>query len=313
MKGDEKGGGPKAAKAEGPTTGRGDDEIKSDRGAVCPSEDMRVLLEEAGRMLKNMTGSSATESQGVEDTSEALIKRLQQQLDDLKGAKTSVKVLRIAKVRGGSGPLGLVDSGATHALRPQLPGERLERYRIVTITLAGDKQIDMRMSPRGVIIGKPGTEPIVPMGKIIQELGCTLQWTEDHMVIHHPVKGQIHTVLEGGCLMVPIGIELGDYLAWLHRLAKEHPALQGVPEEVRRQFVVKPEEATITGNRNRHLRRLWKKEGGVILYLYSGPNDGYTLRRAVRSALGGESRKVLEVDIKNGSGTWCLEGCIRSF
>lgn len=45
----------------------------------------------------------------------------------------------------------------------------------------------------------------------------------------------------------------------------------------------------------------------MVLYLFSGANEGYTLRRAVKEA-GGDDRKVLQIDVKNGSKWDMVEG-----
>ena len=62
---------------------KSEEDIKSDKGAVCPSEDMKTLLEEASRMLKTMTsGSTSSEAAGAEHMEDLRIKQLQKQLDD---------------------------------------------------------------------------------------------------------------------------------------------------------------------------------------------------------------------------------------
>lgn len=214
--------------------------------------------------------------------------------------------------------MGLLDSGATHALRPVKPGEITENYRRVQINLAGGRQVPMKMSSGGVLVGVESVEPIIPLGRLIEKLGCTMQWTEGHLVLVHPAHGQIQVDLKDGCPMVEkrIAMKLIDeleevgqevevramtqedpYFEWLRRVAQDHPAFQGIPEEVREKLVEKPVPGIETGNRRQ--RRLWRREGGVIVYLYSGKNEGYTLRRAVREC-GGDHRKVIEVDIENG-------------
>ena len=92
-------------------------------------------------------------------------------------------------------------------------------------------------------------------------------------------------------------VEGEAYEEWMKDVVKSHPALKGLPKEIAERLAVKPKEGHLVGNRSR--RRLWKKEGGVILYLYSGANDGYTMARAIQQ-LGGQKRKVLQVDLKNG-------------
>ena len=61
---------------------------------------------------------------------------------------------------------------------------------------------------------------------------------------------------------------------------------------------MRPRVHNICGNRRR--RKLWRREGDVTLYLYSGEKSGYTYERAVKE-LGGDHRKVIQVDLKNGS------------
>ena len=149
----------------------------------------------------------------------------------------------------------------------------------------------------------------MPLGALVENLGCSLQWTEGHMVLYHPFKGQISTQLKEGCPMInkSDALELIEelekkapelrsvegsaaeaYMHWMKRLVEEHPALQGVPKRITERLVISPKEGHITGNRSR--RKLWKKEGGVTLYLYSGPNEGYTMAKAIQ-LLGGEKKK----------------------
>ena len=277
---------------------------------------MKSLLEEASRMLKTMpqSGGDSTSDEG-----DARIRSLQRQLDELKGSQGHLRVLRLARVKPCEQELGLLDSGATHALRPRFEGEPVGQYEKVKINLAGGKQLNMMMSPGKVIVGDRGVEPIVPLGQIVQRLGCTLQWTEDHMTIIHPQWGQIPTIIKDGCPMVTVELALkliealeADHIGglmkisggtdpmfdWIERLSKEHPAFQGVPEEIRKKLVVRPKDEHISGNRRR--RKLWKREGGVVLYLYLGKDEGFTMSRSVRDQ-GGDRRKVIQVDIQNGA------------
>ena len=305
---------------------RDEDEV-SEKAAVCPSEDMKGLLEEASKMLRSMNGQSSSEGSvsSSEESGDARIRSLQRQLNDLKGA--SFKVLRLARVKADEEARGLIDSGATHALRPQMPGEPIGHYSQVHVTLAGDKKMVMKMSPGGVIVGQPNVEPIVPMGALVKTLGCTLQWADTHLVINHPTMGQIPTVIQDGCPMVskPVAMQLicelegkpaverlkvqsfqsEEMMEWFERLTKEHPAFQGIPERLRKELVVPPEVNAVAGNRR--FRKLWRKQKGVILHLYSGENDGFTFKRAVKD-LGGDVRKVIEVDLKNGEQWNMVEG-----
>ena len=293
-----------------------EEDAQSDKAAIGPGEDMRSLLEEAGRMLKAMPGVSSSDGSS-EDSGEARIRSLQKQLDDLKSG--SIRVLRLARIQPCEEEMGLVDSGATHALRPVFPGEDLSGYPSVMINLAGGKQIRMKMSPGGVIIGEKDVEPILPMGSMITQLGCSLQWFGSDLLVVHPKRGQLRLHLKEGCPMLERTLTLQliqeleeaqlaepkmrsmeachELKDWLHRLVAEHPALQRLPKNVASKLVEEPKRGHTTGNRSR--RKLWKREGGVILYLYSGSKEGYTMARAAKE-LGTDQRKILAVDIKNG-------------
>ena len=93
----------------------------------------------------------------------------------------------------------------------------------------------------------------------------------------------------------PIADPMGDYSTWLRRLIKEH-------------------SWTSWGPRSHHTKSLggaeawrcgWqskmssKREGGAILSLYSGEEEGFTMRRAVKD-LFGDTRKVIQVGLLNG-------------
>ena len=183
----------------GRAAGSDDDDQRSEKAVLGKEEDMKSLLEEAGKMLRNMSGSSAGEGKEEGGEHDLKIRSLQKQLDDLRA--TSLRVLRLSRVRAADS-CGLLDSGATHALRPQYPGEVVEGYKAVKVSLAGNKEVSMKMSPANIIVGDKDVEPIVPLGSLITDLGCTMQWSGDHLVVHHPVKGMIPTFISGGCPMV---------------------------------------------------------------------------------------------------------------
>ena len=131
-------------------------------------------------------------------------------------------------------------------------------------------------------------EPIVPLGHLVSKLGCNLQWTQDGLVVVHPVRGQVPTMLKDGCPMIAkkLALRLIEELEekaegtmkslkeeddpmtkWIQRLVEEHPVFKNLPVEVKSKLVVKPQVYNICGNRRR--RKLWKREGGVTVYLYT--------------------------------------------
>ena len=317
--------GPKVSKVLR-TAGSDDDDQRSEKAVIGKEEDMKSLLEEAGKMLRSMSSSSGGDGKEAADEQDLKIRSLQKQLDDLRA--TSLKTLRLSRVKADESH-GLLDSGATHALRPPYNGEVVDGYRTVKVSLAGNKQVNMKMSPANVIIGDSNVEPIVPMGSLINDLGCTMQWSGDHLVVHHPVKGMIPTFINGGCPMVEReqaleliaemegipgvrSLELGErevksdpaLMEWLERLSKEHPAFQGIPERLRRELVMEPRHGHLAGNKR--LRQYWRKNQNLILHLYAGPDKDYTFKQAARE-MGADERQVLEVDVLRGD-KWDMVG-----
>ena len=120
---------PKVQKVEGEDTSSTSSKLKEDEGTEGPT--MKELLEQANTMLKSLTTSSATSSQSQSggESKEEMMDRLQQQLDRIK-----LKGLKINQINYGS-QQGLVDSGATHPLRPMRLGESKNDYKKISVTL----------------------------------------------------------------------------------------------------------------------------------------------------------------------------------
>ena len=143
---------------------RGDQSPKASeetpKGGADPA--LKDLWDEASEMLKSLSSSSSTTSTKKEkpkDNNEDVMQRLQQQLSALKQKKFQMK--RMAK----GSTQGLLDSGATHPMRPPHPGEEIEGYQKVTIALADGTEVQLPMTSGRVMIGlDPQVEPIVPMG-----------------------------------------------------------------------------------------------------------------------------------------------------
>ena len=186
------------------------------------------------------------------------------------------------------------------------------------MTLAGDKEIYMALTPTGVIVGEEGTEPIVPMGLLTAVLGCEISWKPEGLQVVHPVLGKLEVVVQAGCPMVSQttamklieeietkavkvvkSLKVGEDSeeAWLRRLVDEHPALRGIPEEVKKGLVEKPAPDILPLD-NRRRRKLWRTKG-MMIHAFSGKNEGYTLGRAFHE-VGGDRRLMHEFDITHG-------------
>ena len=160
------------------------------------SEATKGLLEEANKMLKALQQGKNEEDEGKEFR----LQRLQKQLDELK----TLKVFRISKIHTEEGDYGLLDSGATRALRGRQPGESLKDMTEVRVTLACCRDATLKMTRGGTMIGQhEETEPIVPLGKMVSQVGCTVEWDEGGLVVVHPKRGRLATTQRGGCPHIP--------------------------------------------------------------------------------------------------------------
>ena len=89
---------------------------------------------------------------------------------------------------------GLIDSGATAALRQALPGE-LEHAQRVKVQLAVG-EVDMWVSP--TLLCEEAVQPILPMARLAS-LGCVVNWTDKGISICHPKRGKLPVRLSGPC------------------------------------------------------------------------------------------------------------------
>ena len=306
---------PRMAKVEGEdkgsTSGK-DPEVSSQASSDSAVKD---LLEEANKMLRSLSSkpSSSQASSGgstQEDERKDVMERLQQQLKAMK----AFKMRRLAT----GADVGLVDSGATHALRPRRDGENVQKYPLVDVGLADGRAVRLRMAPGGSMIApSPAIEPIVPMGQLTEVLGCQIVWSHGEMQLRHPEKGDIPIQMKEGCphlaksialdliaeiedAKVGIPKTLGEYdeeVCWMKRLVEQRPVLSSLPEYIKEKLVVCPGEwSALPGNR--HQRKRWRRDG-MMVHLFAGPDSGFTLKRALRQ-LGGPDDKLLEVDLKRG-------------
>ena len=109
---------------------------------------------------------------------------------------------KVEPVGGGNDPIegetGLVDSGATHALREGTQ-EEMSVAKHVPVTLAGDEKSTLCQSQLGTILMPHPTQPLVPMGALVEVLGCSVKWTPKVLKITHPKHGNLKVSLRNRC------------------------------------------------------------------------------------------------------------------
>ena len=280
---------------------------------VGGDDTMKVLIDEANRMLKSLQQSDPKEKQV--SPKEDKMAQLQKQLDELK--KATMKPFRLSRM-GCSKASGLLDSGATHPLRARRKGEEIGHLPRVQVTLAGEQQVTMHLSPTGVIIGGEGAEPIVPMGILATSLKCDIRWSGKELRIIHPKLGELEVKIKDGCPMVDHDLALKliaeieamagvalrsmevstkNELQWLQRLVNEHPVFAGLPSHIKQALIEVP-AADLKSLGNRRMRKLWGRNG-VLIHAFSGEDSGYTLKRAFHE-VGGDKRLMCELDLLHG-------------
>ena len=306
----------KSAKAEKEEGSPSAEKTKKGEESQEQGDSVKDLLQEANRMLRSLSGGgssaeSSTSSKDEEDKKD-LMEKLHEQLKGMK-----LKPFRINRLKS-SGTMGLLDSGATHALRSRRPDEDVSWYPEVQVELASGQHIRLRMSLGGAMISEEGeVEPIVPLGFLVNKLNYEVSWKHGLMSLWHPRHGEIPIRMKDSCPHVSkrtaldmiaeiedygrdVKIKAVDYgkeNEWLIKLIDTHPALKNLPLEIKKKLVVEVGDwSDLPGNRR--ARRKWKREG-LHVHLYAGPDEGFTLTEAWKQK-GGNPASLLEVDILRG-------------
>ena len=150
-----------------------------------PETEVKQLLQEANAMLKEM-----------------------RQLKMLSLSSTQVENMAAGHgCHPGNGRTGLLDSGASHPFRSATE-EEIERSTRVKVQLADGAEVVLAQNKAGTLLARPPKEgdaatPIVPLGSLVQELGCDVSWSRKRgLEIRHPEHGVIRPKIVGPCPMV---------------------------------------------------------------------------------------------------------------
>ena len=169
--------------------------------SVASSEDpvqgvpVERLLEDAQRLMKAL----------VEGQQKGVSLRAFQipgtQWDELPPLRFGVGPETIMKNLDVSQPsrMGLIDSGATHPLRPAASSSELQRSIAAEVILAGDKKISLPQTPSGVILGDNEAQPIVPLGSLVKSLGYEFVWNSRGCRLRHPTRPEVQVYTRSTC------------------------------------------------------------------------------------------------------------------
>ncbi|OLQ05728.1 Copia protein [Symbiodinium microadriaticum] len=151
------------------------------------SVDLKEVLADVGKMLKAMTATNLKAIRVQE--------RCDQVLDD------TVMKRAAEETFGETEGTGLLDSGASHPMRPA-DHEEYAQGQPVRVTLAGEDVRVLRQNDRGTILvqeSSPSIQPIVPLGAVIENLGYTLHWSPKNLRLVHPNKKAIQVRIKNHC------------------------------------------------------------------------------------------------------------------
>ena len=149
--------------------------------AAVPETELKSLLEEASAMLK--------------------------EIRQLKALSLTVTNVQNQAVGVGCNPdngrTGLLDSGASHPFR-EADEEEIMDADHVKVQLAGGREVVLSQGRHGTLLAKKtgaaSSAPIVPLGALVEELGCQVSWSRrGGLVIRHPQHGIIRPTMVGRC------------------------------------------------------------------------------------------------------------------
>ncbi|CAE7881167.1 GIP, partial [Symbiodinium necroappetens] len=124
--------------------------------------------------------------------------------------------------------LALLDSGATHVLRAPTTSAEWELAREVKVQLAGDSVMAMKQNEAGSLLtGDQLAQVIVPLGKVIQDLGYRLLWTSEVCELVGPQGDVLPLTIRNGC---PEVSEKVAYHLIQQLEAQQLPELEGVTQ-----------------------------------------------------------------------------------
>ena len=150
------------------------------------NDSLREVLAETTKVLKALTTSTGTPTQdqgvpAVQDPLQLLSRRLQR--------------IQLSKVEE---KVALLDSGASHAYRNARDAEEKQRAHPVNVRLA-EGETTLLQNEAGTLIGEGQCDTLVPLGQLVEILGCKVRWTKGNLVVTHPVHGKLRVRVRDYC------------------------------------------------------------------------------------------------------------------
>ena len=126
--------------------------------------------------------------------------RLRKELNAVEMSPDAEVFVPSVSLRRSRMPTGLLDGGATHALRTASP-EEWDNGTPTRVAMAVGSQ-DLRISALGTVLSQDPVAPVVPLGLLVDLLGCRVSWSAGQCLVSHPVRGDLGVWLEDNCPVV---------------------------------------------------------------------------------------------------------------
>ena len=184
-----------------------------------PATDLNTLSMpmQSSQPPSDTTSSAATSAQAQEigalaEKFLASLKRLaslRPVQEDTDRAVENLELLLRAQNFDPSQKMALLDSGASHPYRAARSNREHHEARRVAVQLADGRTVHLKQTDGGTLLpeqpndGKDSSCTILPLGSLVQSLGCTLKWNRRHgLRVYHPTHGLLPTRLVGNCPML---------------------------------------------------------------------------------------------------------------
>ena len=274
--------------------GKGSKEVATTATSQTPKpassgETGSVKSEPAAPAIKK--GSAASEPTADATGSEGIGSLLHEASLLMKSLRPSLKMVSLKKATADEIRTGLLDGGATNALRQGTPQE-LAKASPVTVELAAGSIELFQDVETGTLLSSAPVEPIVPLRGLVS-LGYRIKWDSKGCLIHHEVLGPLKCWLRNGCPVVheDHALVLIQELETLERKRRLGPKLAGesvsqgvvdwwnemfpsVPPQVLQHMVGQdhvPKGEDLPWNRR--ARKRFRKAKGLIIHLFSGNKE----------------------------------------
>ncbi|CAE7934645.1 RE1, partial [Symbiodinium sp. KB8] len=231
--------------------------------ATSDTLDLKEVLADVGKVLKAMSTTTLKKFTVEEATTEGQQRGLMETKDEIPHKVTKSAVMGQSENEEST---GLLDSGASHPMRPAKLSE-YQKGQPVKVTLAGEDVKLLMQNDHGTILVQEEQAvilPIVPLGAVIQELGYTLNWSPKVLRLTHPFKKSIKVKIRNHCPEVAAcdalglirDLECAQVNALNERVASLKARLEVIKKEEKRDWLELLQEFAATGTKTLLLKAI---------------------------------------------------------